>query len=245
MRRIPSNRVSSRIQGWMDSQTPYCIRPPARPVFVTLHCLFVPLHYFTIRIILSWFLSAYSVRWRCGTCKRVDCARPRRPVWPFGLADLYTARRVVIYCPTPMASSSRGKGKRAQTQGQKRSSALLDPAEELRALQSTTEVELLNLSSDGRNRRVRTRPDVVPTAPRPLNVSLFDLPYDNSEDPNFMPPSDQAFNFGSFDWDEGVLFPPPDIPGLTVKSTQRTKRYLNSVRILPTSCVILDSFLTV
>lgn len=131
-----------------------------------------------------------------------------------------------------MSSRNKGKAKAASTQ--KRTSALLDPEEELLKRQTTTEVQLINLSEDGRSRRIRTKVDVVPTATRPLHVPLFDFPYDE-DDPNFSSPPEitSSFNTSFFDDTDVFLLPPQDseIPGLTLKTSQRNKRYLNSVRL--------------
>lgn len=111
----------------------------------------------------------------------------------------------------------------------KRSSALLDPEADLQLQQTTTDVELLNLSTDGRLRRIRPRVDVVPTAPRPLNVPLFDFPFDEG-DPNFPTHVEALYTDTSeFDAAETMLLPTTEIPNVIVKESQRMKRWLNSV----------------
>lgn len=121
------------------------------------------------------------------------------------------------------------KSSNARSNTLKRSSALLDPEQALRAQQSTTDVELLNLSTDGRARRIRPRVHAVPIAPRPLHLPLFDFPYDEG-DPNFPthvePPPPDAFDF---DPAEVMLLPTPEMSNVVVKESQRMKRWLNSV----------------
>lgn len=129
-----------------------------------------------------------------------------------------------------MSAKTRGKAK-AGSSAQKRTSELLDPEEQLLARQSTTDVELLNINT--RNRRIRTKVDIVPTAPRPLDTPLFDFPY-NEDDPNFPILQDSSPSFDSdFDISDTLLQgiqEEPEIPGLTLKTSNRNRRYLNSVR---------------
>lgn len=112
----------------------------------------------------------------------------------------------------------------------KRGSDLLDPEKQYQTSQSTTEVELLNLSSDGRKRRTRTKTTTVKTSLSTAG-SVFDMAYDQ-DDPMLPSTPDLPFNL-----EDVSLSRPPEIPGLTVKTTQRTKRYLNSVCILYSLCL--------
>lgn len=109
-------------------------------------------------------------------------------------------------------------------------SALLDPEAEIHHQQSTTDVQLINLSNDGR-RRIRVHADVIPTATRPLNVPLFDFPYDEG-DPNFPLQTEAAINT-SFDTADTFILPVEDMPDLVVKESRRTQRWINSVCTFP------------
>lgn len=94
-----------------------------------------------------------------------------------------------------------------------------------RVLTSTTDVELLETSKDGRTRRLRPRRDIIPTEVA-SHDSVFDM-VPNQDDPTLPPPPDLPF-----DPEEISLSTPkpPEIPGLILKTTQRMKHYLNSVR---------------
>lgn len=113
-----------------------------------------------------------------------------------------------------------------KTRGSANASALLDPEAEIRVQQSTTDVQLLNLSNDLR-RRIRTHADVIPTATRPLNVHLFDFPFDEG-DPNFPTQTEPVIDT-SFDAADTFILPLEDMPDLVVKESRRNQRWLNSV----------------
>lgn len=108
-------------------------------------------------------------------------------------------------------------------------SALLDPEAQIRAEQSTTEVELLNLSTDGR-RRIRTQADIVPTAARPLHTRLFDFSFDEG-DPNFPIQADTHFDAHTFDAADTFIVPTPEMSDVVIKESRRTQRWINSVCI--------------
>lgn len=107
----------------------------------------------------------------------------------------------------------------------KRGSDILDPEEQFLASKNTTDVEVINLSTDGRYRCTRSRRDQITTSIYSRD-NVFDMSREQ-DDPTLPSMPDISFD------PEEILQPvPTEIPGLTIKTTQHTKRYLNSVRTL-------------